>query len=237
MPHPLSYRYVFTPETGGREVFEVVLDPASLELRAAAAGGPPPAWTALGYERCGNCTLDPERHPQCPLATAVADPVERFHAMKSHDRLYLEVQSETRIVSQYTTAQEAVSSLMGLLGAASGCPHTAWLRPLARFHLPLASEQETIFRAGATWLLERQFTGATAAAGLDELRGRYRDLQRMNRGFAHRLRSLDLDGDSCVNALIRLDNLGRPAVLDRCLQDLQRMFESLAAVRAAMDQP
>lgn len=235
MTHPLTYRYAITFETGGREVIEVAIDPATLE-RLPGEAPAPPDWTALAYERCGNCPLDGTRETHCPLATALVEPVARFGAVKSYDRVYLEVQSNTRIVSQYTTAQQALSSLLGLLSATSGCPRTAWLRPLARFHLPLASDAETIFRASAAFLLERHFGGAPPDVGdaLDGLRLRYRELQRMNHAFARRLRSLDLDGDSCVNALIRLDNLTRPRVLDRCLDDLRHMFAHLPG---ALDSP
>jgi len=46
---------------------------------------------------------------------------------------------------------------MGLVIATSGCPHTLFLKPMARFHLPLASVTETIYRASAMYLTAQYF--------------------------------------------------------------------------------
>ena len=53
--------------------------------------------------------------------------------------------------------KEGISSLMGLVSAASGCPHTSALRPMARFHLPLARNEETVHRATSMYLLAQFF--------------------------------------------------------------------------------
>ena len=60
--------------------------------------------------------------------------------MGSSERIRLEVTTTDRFVAQDTSAQKGISSMMGLIIATSGCPHTAFLRPMARFHQPLAGE-------------------------------------------------------------------------------------------------
>jgi hypothetical protein len=47
---------------------------------------------------------------------------------------------------------------MGLLIAGSSCPYTHFFKPMARFHLPFANKDETLWRAAATYLLARYFT-------------------------------------------------------------------------------
>ena len=59
-----------------------------------------------------------------------------------------------------TSAQQAMSSVLGLIMATSGCPWTDRLRPMARFHLPFASEAETLYRSVGMFLLARELVGA-----------------------------------------------------------------------------
>ena len=75
----------------------------------------------------------------------------------SHQTLDAEVISGGRSIRANTSAQAVASSIMGLISATSGCPHTAFLKPLAWFHLPFASEEETVFRAVSAWLLKQYF--------------------------------------------------------------------------------
>lgn len=49
--------------------------------------------------------------------------------------------------------QRGLSSLLGLILATRDCTYTRYFRPMARFHLPLASEEETIYRAASMYLL------------------------------------------------------------------------------------
>ena len=50
-----------------------------------------------------------------------------------------------------------VFSLIGIYMVTSGCPIMDKLRPMARFHLPFASTEETIYRAISTYLLGQYF--------------------------------------------------------------------------------
>ena len=41
--------------------------------------------------------------------------------------------------------------------ATSGCPHMDFFKPMARFHLPLANAEETVYRATSMYLLAQYF--------------------------------------------------------------------------------
>lgn len=85
-----------------------------------------------------------------------------------------------RTVSAETSAQQGLGSLLGLIMATSGCPHTVFFKPMARFHLPFSNESETIYRAVSMYLLSQYFTtreGAPIDAGLDGLRDIYDKIQ------------------------------------------------------------
>ena len=51
----------------------------------------------------------------------------------------------------------AIRSLIGLIMALSGCPHMEFFKPLARFHLPWASLEETTLRSASIYLLMQFF--------------------------------------------------------------------------------
>ena len=148
--------YNFRLPDGSEEGFHLRLDPETLELR----GNTPevsPEWTKLDFHQCPNCPLNVEEHPDCPLALRLVNLVQRFDGLLSHEKVEMEVVTEERTITQKTTAQRGISSLMGLVIAASGCPHTALLRPMARFHLPFASNEETVYRATSMYLLAQYF--------------------------------------------------------------------------------
>ena len=86
---------------------------------------------------------------QCPAALRMADLLDWSASLSSFDQVELTVITGERTTTARTTAQRAISSLMGLLIATSGCPQTAFCVPMARFHLPLANEMETAYRAAS----------------------------------------------------------------------------------------
>ncbi len=63
-----------------------------------------------------------------------------------------------------TTAQQAMSSVLGLIMATAGCPWTDRLRPMARFHLPFASDAETLYRSISMFLLSREIAPCRRSA-------------------------------------------------------------------------
>lgn len=198
--------YIFTLPDGSREVFLFQLDPITLEL----AGTQPvfmPAWTDLHDHRCANCPLNPATHDRCPLAASLVPVVHRLGGLLSWDIVRVEVVNSERTITQQTSAQRAIGSMLGLLNSVSGCPHLAYFRPMARFHLPLASREETIYRATSMYLLAQYFRAHAGQApdfdlhGLQEI---YHNVQLVNAGMVQRLRHAT-ESDYMVNAVVFLD--------------------------------
>jgi hypothetical protein len=81
------------------------------------------------------------------------------------------------------------------------------LRLLARFHLPLADADETIFRVFGMHMLRqyfRQSQGEPADWSMDELQLLYRNIHELNRHLAKRIRA-GTHKDATVNGLVILD--------------------------------
>jgi len=224
---PLRITYLFTMADGSCERFALELDPTTLTLRQGPLAAPP-AWTALSFNQCRHCPFSSGQEPLCPVAVNLAPLLERLDHLASHDHTALEVITEERCVSQRTTAQRAIGSLMGLLIATSRCPHTHFFKPMARFHLPLASGDETIYRATANFMLARHFrqgTDGNASESLDSLNVIYRNMQTVNCAMAERLRTA-AQTDSSVNAIILLDMYAKsmPYVIKGNLEELRQLF-------------
>jgi hypothetical protein len=146
----------------------------------------------------------------------------------SYDTLHVDIITPERIISRGTTAQRGVSSLMGLIIATSGCPHTNYFKPMARFHLPFASAEETVYRATSMYLLAQYFLrkqGAEADLELKGLAKIYHDIQIINKAMAKRLSAIT-DKDSAINALVLLDIFAKalPFAIEESLEDVRYLF-------------
>ena len=208
----------------------------SLQVSPAAPGEAQadlPPWTELGFHQCANCPLSTADTAHCPMAVGFVPLVALFDKVRSYDDVAARVESEQRTVSKRTSVQRVLRSLMGLLAASSDCPHIEFLKPMARFHLPFSSTDETIYRVVSTYLLAQYFLrqqGKAADAGLDGLKARYREMQQVNAGMAARLGAIRVEGgDSSVNALVLLDLFAHslPESIDAELEELQPAFQEL----------
>jgi hypothetical protein len=223
----IPIRYCFTFGDGSQEIINLRLDAQTLELKDRPSSEPP-TWTALGFHQCPNCPLTPETYPRCPLAVHLVNTVNRFKGKLSYHEIHLNVVTEERIFSKLTTLQNAISSLMGLISATCGCPHTAPLRPMARFHLPLASREETIYRVSSMYLLEQYFLrkkGDDTDLDLAGLTDIYRNIQTVNTSFTRRLREAS-QTESTVDAMIILDSYAQimPEEIEDSLESISYLF-------------
>jgi hypothetical protein len=146
----------------------------------------------------------------------------------SYDEVKMEVTTPDRLVVKSTTAQRAVSSLMGLVMATSGCPHMAFLKPMARYHLPFATQEETIFRVVSTYLLEQYFRHKQAQSvdlELENLKKIYGEIRIVNTAMASRLRTIGAK-DSAVNAVVLLDIFAKmlPYSIEDSLEEIRYLF-------------
>jgi hypothetical protein len=213
----------------------------SLEVGAPlkqGSGADLPAWTELGFQQCDNCPLSTSQVPHCPMAVRLVPLVELFGKVRSYEEVSAKVESEERTVTKRTTVQRVLRSLMGLLSATSDCPHVAFLKPMAHFHLPFSSAEETIYRVASMYLLAQYFRrqqGQPADPGLDGLKAHYHELQQVNAAMARRLAEIsahdqESNGDSSVNALVLLDVFAQslPDSIDAQLEELRPAFQNLS---------
>ncbi len=222
----ITYRLSFAD--GAHHEVAVELDARSLALRNRPPAEPP-EWTELGCEQCSNCPLAEDQHPYCPLALSLVDLVQLCKDVASYEEMEVEVETPERTTRASTTVQRGVASLMGLVIATSGCPHTTFFRPMARFHLPLASEEETIYRATSTYLLAQYFRrrrGAPFDLDLQGLVDAYRRIHVVNTHVAKRLWQA-VNKDSSLNALILLDLFSKamPDTIEDSLEEIRYLFE------------
>jgi len=223
----IDIRYRFKLDKNQEEMIDLQLDARSLELVNKPCGDLP-AWTKLDFHQCPHCPLDASTHPNCPVAVSLVDVVKRFDNVISYDEIDLEVTSMDRRISRHTTAQKAISSLVGMLFPASGCPHTAFFKPMVRFHLPLASEEATIFRATGMYLLAQYFLVKKGQKGDFDLTGLkqiYKNMHTLNVHIAERL-SHATRTDSSINAIIILDVFTHalPYVIEDHLEEIRHLF-------------
>ena len=220
------FRYRIGLPDGSWRALTVAIDPDTMVCREPAAESHP--WTALEHRQCPGCPLRAETSPLCPLAARLAPIVTLLGPLLSHDELQVEVEWGHRLLLAKTTAQRMTSSIIGLVAPASGCPRTAFLGPLAWFHLPLATEEETVFRAVSSHLLDQYMLATDDGAPdwtLAALAERYQALHEVNMAMAQRLR--DACGeDAAVNAVILLDLLAKaiPYSIEESLESLRPLF-------------
>ncbi|MFZ2163695.1 MAG: hypothetical protein WAW02_15895 [Sideroxyarcus sp.] len=221
----ISYRFIFP---NNREyLIEVKIDKQTMESLPEHSGNPPD-WCRLDFHQCTNCPLPAAPQTCCPLATRLVKLMATCQNALSYDEVRMEVVTPERMVTKNTTAQKAVSSLMGLVMATSGCPHMAFLKPMARYHLPFATHEETIFRVVSTYLLEQYFRHKQALSvdlELENLKKIYDEIQIVNKAMSLRLRATGAK-DSAVNAIVQLDIFAKmlPYSIEDSLEEIRYLF-------------
>jgi len=221
----ITYRFTFGNENTHH--YSLQLDPVTLKL-ISATDQIVSKWMRLEFNQCPNCPLNPETTPLCPVTNNLDLLVNNCDKLRSHNEVFLEVITSERVISANTTVQRGLSSLLGLMLATSDCPHTRYFRPMARFHLPLASEEETIYRAASMYLLAQYFKlneGKSADINLSGLADIYSNLQIVNKSLANRLRAAS-DSDAAVNAVVLLDLFAKaiPFSITDSLEDIRYLF-------------
>lgn len=220
-----SVQYHFVFKDGSAWTYQIALDSEDPDENRA---GPWPEWTRLDYHRCSHCPLANTDVTFCPYAMSLLEPARVTSHRSSHEVLQLSITAKGREIRAETSLQRAMGSLMGLVGPFSGCPVTSILRPMARYHLPLSTADETLARAFGTFLVGqylRSQHGKSTDWGMIGLRKIYADLRTLNRGMSKRLRAAQHD-DAGVNSFVLLDVLASDvgAALEQYEGDLDEAF-------------
>ncbi len=221
--------------TDGRElVFRLRFDPKTFEMVESTPANPP-TWTALEFHKCPHCPLSTETHPYCPAALRIAPVLQTCEPLDAFTPVHVEVSLPERSVVAQKPLQKALSSLLGLVMATSGCPHTAPLRPMAHFHLPFSTEDETLQRVTSMYLLAQHFRQKDGTAPDLELEGLvelYRKLQVVNETMTERLKAAGIK-PAMAQSIIPLDLLSHamPLNIRISLERIRPFFEPLIAAK------
>lgn len=224
----LTYRFRF-PDGVDKE-FLVKLDRKNCSL-VAPQRDEYPEWTRLEFKQCKNCPLRAEEHTHCPVAVNIVEIVEFFQDSQSVEQAVVEVDTRQRITKRGKTALfPAISSLIGIYMVTSGCPILDKLRPMARFHLPFADTEETVYRALSMYALAQYFRykkGIDADWDFEGLKKIYRDINRLNIDFAKRLHN-DSISEATTNAITSLDCFAQEidfSISEDMLEEIEVLFE------------
>ncbi|MDA3838477.1 MAG: hypothetical protein PF574_05800 [Candidatus Delongbacteria bacterium] len=223
----ITYKYKF--EDGREKVFDFEWDKDSYELKGVKPEKLP-HWTLLNYHQCPNCPSSVHEDTHCPMAVSLVNLVKYFDGMKSFEKVFVEVYLDKKVISKHTSVQKAVGSMMGLVSAMSGCPISAYFKPMAFFHLPFSDRDSTIYRATSMYFLAQYFKHKKSGEFDFDLKGLkkiYKDIGTMNSSIANRLRDASKT-DSTVNAIIGLDIYAKsvPIYIEKLLKSLEELFDA-----------
>jgi Domain of unknown function (DUF6901) len=229
MDEMMHIRYHFKMKNGEEEIIDVSLHEKTLNLMNDIPENPA-SWTKINFHQCPHCLLDIRKYIYCPIAVHLMKMIELLKNFLSYEEIYVDVTTPQRSIYRTTSAQKGLSSLMGLIMATSGCPHMEFFKPMARFHLPMASIEETIYRAASMYLLAQYFLhkeGKKADMELEGLKKIYQDIKIINESMAERIRNIS-DKDVALNSLVILDIFAQtlPFAIEESLEEFRHLFSS-----------
>ncbi len=169
--------------------------------------GPTPlrhaAWTRLDFHQCDGCPLTSATHSHCPVAIDIEAVAVAFREVISYTRTTVRVIAAQRTYVKDCDVQSGLNSLLGLIMANSCCPILSQFRPMAHFHLPFSSIEETIYRTASAYLTKQYFLhqdGLSPDLDLDGLDILYEQLQQINSDLVTRVRAAS-HADANMNAV------------------------------------
>ncbi|MBN2010749.1 hypothetical protein JW960_15490 [candidate division KSB1 bacterium] len=226
----LTFDYTFFFENGSHQNFSIRLDAHELSYVAIGKSSRRPYWAELEYCQCANCPLLRVQQKYCPIALNLVDFFDHFNTLYSYNIAKVIISTEERTYLKKTSIQQSLGSMLGIIMVSSGCPIMNRLKPMVRFHLPFASIEETVFRSVSVYLVGQYFArkqGKTADLDLSGLKEFYLEVQEVNVGMAHRLRSVTKT-DAFANAIITLDAFAKelPCSIEEQLKDMEYLFHA-----------
>jgi hypothetical protein len=193
--------YQLQRENGSECRFEVDIErPARIAEQNSETH---PEWTHLTNNQCPNCPFSDEEVRYCPAAIEIEEIAVNFADTTSIERTDVWVHTEERSYFKNTDMQSALKSLFGLIMASGPCPILSRLMPLAHFHLPFASLQETMHRLVGTYLISQYLHHNDGLKADWELRGieeLYREIKVVNLHLMKRIRIASRE-DASINAI------------------------------------
>ena len=117
---------------------------------------------------------------------------------------------------------------MGIIMATSGCPSMSILKPMACFHLPFATVEESMYRSVSAYLLRQYFShqkGQDSDFFMHRIQEHYNEVQQVNEGILKRI-NLTSEMDADKNAIVTLNALAQILIMevDEDLDSLKQLF-------------
>ena len=223
-----EYNYFFQFEDGQTTEYPIALDPETLSLIPNEYSRELFDWTRLEYQQCQNCPLTPVSHPHCPIAVNIMELVETFKSVFSYHGCTVICKTAERTYMKGTSVMEGLSAIFGVIMATSDCPRMEFLKPMARFHLPFATIEETTVRTASMFLLAQYFKHKDAkdmTFDFKALEDHYAQVQQVNEGLLKRINSIGSE-DADKNAIITLHSLSQflSMEIDYSLSSLEHIF-------------
>ncbi len=227
---PTYFNYVFKFSDGAEKRFDVQLESETLNLIRQPKDSYP-EWADLNFFKCLNCTIDEEKYKNCPTVESIVDVVDFFKNSASYEEVDVSIETEARTYFKHTTLQKSVSPLIGIYMVTSGCPVMDKLKPMVRYHLPFATEDETRYRVISMYLIVQYFVhrqGGWPDWDLKNLVKIYDEVRIVNKSFSKRLSNLKIE-DASINALIILDcfaDFVKFSISKDMLNDMETLFKA-----------
>jgi hypothetical protein len=123
--------------------------------------------------------------------------------MFSYDDCVVRCTTPERTYVKKTSIMEGLSSIFGIIMATSNCPVMEVFKPMARFHLPFCTVQETVMRSTSMYLLRQYFehkNDKPPDLDLQLLDEHYNRVKAVNEGFMARISNL-VEKDADKNAI------------------------------------
>jgi len=225
---PFRFNYHFQFEDDYSKNYQIVLDPKTLSLITDRYRHNPQDWTRLDYKQCSNCPLAINSHPFCPIALNIMELVETFKDVLSYHNCTVVCETEDRTYSKNTSIMEGLSAIFGVIMATSDCPVMNFLKPMARFHLPFSTVEETTARTASLYLLGQYFrykNQKDIKIDFKPLENHYAQVKMVNEGIIKRISTVS-NRDADKNAIVTLHSLSLflSMEIDYSLSSLEYIF-------------
>ncbi len=226
--HPFRFDYQFQFEDGFTKNYHIALDPKTLSLIPIKNCHHAPDWIHLKYHQCSNCPLDIDNHLHCPIAANMMELVETFKDVLSYHHCTVVCETEDRTYTKKTSIMEGLSTIFGVIMATSDCPIMDFLKPMARFHLPFSSVEETTVRTASMYLLGQYFKYKNRndmKIDFKTLENHYGQVKLVNEGIIKRISSVG-NQDADKNAVVTLHSISLflSMEIDYSLSTLEYIF-------------
>jgi len=212
-PYEIIYEFILS--NNEKKLYRILLDAKTISIIRPESVSLPD-WTRLDYHQCKKCPLDAAEHPHCPITVNIFEIVEEFKDMFSYEDCLVRCVTPERTYQKNTSIMEGLYSIFGIIMATSNCPIMDFFKPMARFHLPFSTLEETTVRVTSMFLLQRYFElekDSTRHIEMKQLEKNYVKVQSVNEGLFNRISSVG-SKDADKNAIITLHSLSQMLSLD-----------------------